>query len=221
VTGALDAFRWRVPVEAIDQPAGALLAAKVEALVGLGAGVEPALAHAGAAKPVAAYPPTQTAEAIDQPAVATAGSAVAVAITPAPLSKPAPAPAAAAPAPKSVEPLPIAARVATDGIAAASADRLPQAETPGEADLKERIRLAAQRAVAASSASATAAPKTAAPKTTVPKTAAVRRTQASPPRSRKSVEPQIFVPPRAPDDPGPEPTDGDAVEAGPLRPAKA
>ena len=63
VTGALDAFRWRVPVEAIDAPAGALLAAKVEALVGLGAGAEPALAHAATAKPAAAFPPTETAVA--------------------------------------------------------------------------------------------------------------------------------------------------------------
>ena len=44
VTGALDAFRWRVPVE---EQGGALLAAKVEALAGLGAGPEPALEHAG------------------------------------------------------------------------------------------------------------------------------------------------------------------------------
>ena len=38
VTGALDAFRWRVPVEPMQADGGALLAAKVEALVGLGAG---------------------------------------------------------------------------------------------------------------------------------------------------------------------------------------
>ena len=67
----------------------------------------------------------------------------------------------------------------------------------------------------------TRTPKTAPPKITVPKTAAVKRTQASTPRSRKPIEPKIFVPPRAPDDPGPEPTDGDGVETGPLRPAKA
>ena len=36
VTGALDAFRWRVPVEPVDADGGALLAAKVEALVGFG-----------------------------------------------------------------------------------------------------------------------------------------------------------------------------------------
>ena len=48
VTGALDAFRWRVPVEVIDAPGGALLAAKVEALVGLGAAAEPRLAPSAA-----------------------------------------------------------------------------------------------------------------------------------------------------------------------------
>jgi HemY protein len=37
VTGQLDAFQWRVPVEAIDQAEGELLAAKVDALVSLGA----------------------------------------------------------------------------------------------------------------------------------------------------------------------------------------
>jgi HemY protein len=37
VTGKLDAFRWRVPVEAVDQPHGTLLSSKIEALVGLGA----------------------------------------------------------------------------------------------------------------------------------------------------------------------------------------
>ena len=80
VTGALDAFRWRVPVEAIDAPAGALLSAKVEALVGLGAGGEPALAHAGSAKPVAAFPPTETAVTIDRPAAASLDAARAITV---------------------------------------------------------------------------------------------------------------------------------------------
>jgi HemY protein len=209
VTGALDAFRWRVPVEAIDQPAGALLAAKVEALVGLGAGAEPALAHAGAAKPVAAYPPTQTAETIDQPAVAPARSAAAITV----------------PAPVPVQPLPAAARAAAD----IGAIPLPPVETPVDEDLKERIKLAAQRAVAASSAADPAPPKPVVSKTATPKTAAPNSIIAQiagtktppPPRARKTVEPKIFVPPRAPDDPGPEPTDGDRLETGPLRPAKA
>ena len=43
VTGALDAFRWRVPVEAIDQPAGALLSRQ-----GRGAGGPGGRCRAGA-----------------------------------------------------------------------------------------------------------------------------------------------------------------------------
>jgi HemY protein len=217
VTGALDAFRWRVPVEAIDQPAGALLAAKVEALVGLGAGAEPALAHPQAIKPVAAYPPTETAETIDHRAVAHSGVVGNVIAT----SKPAPAPAPSDVAPTPGEPLPIAARLASDGSLAASQDRLPQGEMPDEDDMKERLRLAAQRTIAASSAPEIAVPKTAAPRATVAKTAAAKRAQTSPPRPRTPAELKIFVPPRAPDDPGPEPTDGDGVETGALRPAKA
>ena len=159
----------------------------------------------------------QTAETIAQPAVVPASSAVAVTIT-AP-SKP--APTVAAPAP--VELLPAAARATTDGSFAAVADRPPHAETPDEDDLRERIRLAAQRAIAASSVPEIATTKTAAPKTMPPKTVVVKKTQvpALPPRPRKTVEPKIFVPPRAPDDPGPEPSDGDGIEVGPLRPAKA
>jgi HemY protein len=40
VTGAHDAFQWKVPVEAIDTPQGAMLTDKVEELIGLGARAE-------------------------------------------------------------------------------------------------------------------------------------------------------------------------------------
>jgi HemY protein len=43
VTGALDAFQWKIPVEAIDTPQGTMLTDKVEELVGLGARAEPLL----------------------------------------------------------------------------------------------------------------------------------------------------------------------------------
>ncbi len=56
VTGVLDAFRWRVPVEPIEQPGGALLAAKVEALVGLAAQPETPIPPAPADGEVAATP---------------------------------------------------------------------------------------------------------------------------------------------------------------------
>jgi HemY protein len=219
VTGALDAFRWRVPVEAIDQPAGALLSAKVEALVGLGAGADPVLAHASAAQPVAAYPPTETAEAVDQPAVVPVEPAREAAPPPKPVVT---TPAAAVPAAMPVAPLPVAASAAVDADVVANTNRSPPAEAVDEDELRERIRLAAQRAIAASSVPPPVKVKPTFTKSPAPKPAAVPRTQAEPlSRPRKIVEPKIFVPPRAPDDPGPEPIDGDGLETGPLRPAKA
>ncbi len=188
VTGALDAFRWRVPVEAIDEPAGALLAAKVEALVGLGAGSEPALEHASSAKPAAAFPATETVEPVDKP-------------PPAPVEEAAPPPksaeirpAEAAAGVKPVEPVPVAARVAADAGAEVAAERLPAMEDT--------------------------APTRAAAVPATPR----KKPETTSGRSRKLIEPKIFVPPRAPDDPGPESGDGSSLEIGeigPFRPSGA
>jgi hypothetical protein len=201
-------------VEAVDAPAGALLSAKVEALVGLGAEADPALANPASSKPAAAFPPTETAVAIDAPSAVPAEAARE--------SVPPPAPAVvtvapvreAAPPPKPVESSPLAASVALDAVTKPA--RPPQAEAPDEDDLRERIRLAAQRAIAASSV-----PEPVAVKSAPVKTVPAKRMQAPPPpRPRRTAEPKIFVPPRAPDDPGPEPTDGDGLTASPLRPVK-
>jgi hypothetical protein len=124
-----------------------------------------------------------------------------------------------------VAPLPVAARVDV-------AERPPQVEASEEDDLRERIRLAAQRAIAESNAPKTIPPKPVAPKTIVPKipapkvaalaVSAAKKVQPPTARSRKTDEPKIFVPPRAPDDPGPELTgEGDGVEFGPFRPTGA
>ena len=148
MSGALDAFRWRVPVEAVDAPAGALLSAKVEALVGLGAEADPALANPASSKPAAAFPPTETAVAIDAPSAVPAEAAREVAAPPAPAVVTVAPVREAAPPPKAVEPSPLAASVASDAVTKPA--RPPQAEAPDEDDLRERIRLAAQRAIAAS-----------------------------------------------------------------------
>jgi HemY protein len=209
VTGALDAFRWRVPVE---EQGGALLAAKVEALAGLGSGLEAALEHTGAAKPAAAFPVTETVEAVDRPVPVAAPIEIAIAPIPPPAAEPKPAVTAPASAPSEV--LPAAARVAVVGSSIGGSD--------GEEDgLRERIRLAAQRAVAASSVPETPAATSAAPKPAAPKPVPARRPEAPPSRPRKSGEPKIFVPPRAPDDPGPEATEDTALDIGPLRPSGA
>ena len=182
VTGALDAFRWRVPVE---EQGGALLAAKVEALAGLGAGLEPALEHAGATKIATAFPVT---EPVERPVAVAAPATIAATSIPLPAAEPKPAAAARVPVPARVAPADSHAR--GDG---------------EEDDLRERIRLAAQRAIAASDVpEAAIAPKPAVRKPPAPKPAAAKSSAAPPTRARKSGEPKIFVPPRAPDDPGPE-----------------
>jgi len=206
VTGALDAFRWRVPAEAIDKPAGALLGAKLGALVEFAAAGEPALAHPTASPPTAAFPGHATAEPIEA----------------------ATAPADTGPADKPVAPMSVAARAAPTAAATATRGGVVPADRADADDLKERIRLAAQRAIAASPAPAptpenaaaansvraikptappqprtvglkTIGPKTVGPKTVEPKMAEPKTVEP------KTVEPKIFVSPRAPDDPGLEP----------------
>jgi hypothetical protein len=118
--------------------------------------------------------------------------------------------------------LPVAARAA---VPAASA-------SPDEDDLRERIRLAAQRAVAVSNARETTAAKPVPEKPAAPRSAAAKPAQVSAPppakkaqtqpvRPRKADEPKIWVPPRAPDDPGPEIAEESDLEIGPLRPSGA
>jgi HemY protein len=167
VTGALDAFRWRVPVEAVDAPAGARLAAKVEALVGLGGGTEPRLEHetAAASKP-AAFPRPETIEP--------AGKPVSTVNEPSP-----PAPKAALPAADTAAAAP-ATPLAADA-RSAEPRRADAGMNPPTRDMREQ-------APAPPAISEEAAPTA----------------ETAPRRQRKTIEPKIFVPPHAPDDPGTE-----------------
>jgi HemY protein len=196
-TGTLDAFRWRVPVE---EKADALLAAKVEALAGLGVGSEPALEHPSALKPAAAIPGPQTVEVVAQPEppAAAPASPIAPAAPEAATSPPSrPAPAPVEPGPKAAPVLPAAARIVPDGSTSPTQPRVrPYEDTQ---DLGE----------------ATVVPSIPAP------SAPARKPQPSPLRARKTTEPKIFVPPRAPDDPGPDPVEDAALEIGPLQPSGA
>jgi HemY protein len=78
VTGALDAFQWRVPVEAAEPRDSELLAQKIEELVALGARPETMLA-AGAAVASAAATETATDEVKTAPSEAEAAAAAPVA----------------------------------------------------------------------------------------------------------------------------------------------
>jgi HemY protein len=70
VTGALDAFRWRVPVESMDKGEAEVLAAKLEELVALGG----PRAHAGPDAEKPAETITRTAETIEASTVRDAKS---------------------------------------------------------------------------------------------------------------------------------------------------
>jgi HemY protein len=211
VTGALDAFRWRVPVEAVDGQAGRLLSAKVEALAGLGARPETALAHAGASAEATPIPAAETVEVVEAATAAPAAKATGAPTQPATVPRTQPVEASRAP---EEEAPPVAARTASDHAAGNSSDA-------NDDDLRERIRLAAQRAVAASET--VAAPNPQPTKGTQPQAAQKpdRAPVAERQRPRRTTEPNIFVPPRAPDDPGPEASEENSLAIGPLRPSGA
>jgi HemY protein len=189
VTGALDAFRWRVPAEAVDAEAGALLSAKMEALAGRAVAGASMLEQPQASPPavVAPHPRIETAEWSDAPSVRPREKSGGPALT---RSEPSPG-------------------------QVVRANGQVQPNDLENDDLREKIRRAAERGVAAS-----AAPEGEGAKALLAKTTAIKRAQSTQGRSGRGVEPKIFVPPRAPDDPGTEPADASAEPAR-LRPTKA
>lgn len=155
VTATLDAFAWRVPAETIDKVEGDVLAAKMEALVPLGAMPETVIEHAAA--PVQAAPPPAAAS---QPHSAPVEDAQATTIRPAQQN------------------------------AAASTDLIRMREPPVHTDVR--------------------------PKPAVAVASLGDRSQTG-----KTTKPRIFVPPRAPDDPGPDnagvvPPENDLAEIDPY-----
>jgi HemY protein len=170
VTGALDAFQWRAPVEAGSDQSAASLAAKVEALIALGSAAEARTATARTQPP-----PTQAPAAIAVPPGPRPAAAPARTLPPAAVVTP-PQAAPPAPAPKVAPPL-AERHIEPDEIL-----------EPTDAPYRQRT-------------ASTPAPKPQpAPKPALP---------PSQPRVRKPAEPKIFVPPHAPDDPGPEPAEDD------------
>ena len=180
VSGTLDAFQWRPPVDAPQDQSAASLAAKVESLMALGSTADARTMTAQVPIPA----PTEPAEIEPAPAPAEARTVALPANDPAvgappvqdPPAQPAPAPAAArdnAPVVEVSEP----------------------AATPTE---EERTAPPARPRLEPE----------------------VKPTRSAPMRPRKPTEPKIFVPPRAPDDPGTE-TAEDDFTAYPASGAKA
>lgn len=252
VTGALDAFQWRVPIEAAEPGDKELLARKIEELVALGARPEsminpPTTAVDVTAAPVASPAAPPSAPAM-QPAAASApaprnetvdAEVVEVrrkpgAEEPAKAAAAAPAPAAAAtaasvsanPAPP---PMPEATR--TPGTSASASQAAPSAANaaPGSAPAQPEPAQSVAASPASSSPPKAAAPGASTPPASVGASAAAATTVASASSAKQETteaatpsatkpaaelkpaattkppsEPRIFVPPRAPDDPGPD-----------------
>jgi HemY protein len=166
VTGALDAFQWRVPVESMDRGDGEMLAAKLEELVALGG--------------------PEGGSSADE--VAAARKKVDDATT--------------------IEVVPVTEPVRKTGASTGKAAETQRKTAPAKP--------APESAPEPAPVTAPAARQTTA---SVPPTSSGRTKSQSETERRRKPEPRIFVPPPAPDDPGPEGSQDDI--APPLRPKPA
>jgi HemY protein len=181
VTGALDAFQWKVPVESAEKPDQALLAAKLEELVALGVAPD-----AIEAKPVASEP------VLRAPA------------SPAPDKTTAPAETAVA---ENADLLAEAVKTPENPVSVAASDKptakpevTASSNAPGG---KETSSSQAPVSAGSSPKQTTGAPSTKPPQpqtsSAAPKTTPMARAAAAKPDDQR-----MFVSPRAPDDPGPD-----------------
>ncbi len=220
VTGQLDAFQWRVPVESLENSEGELLARKLDELVALGAPDESAAAEKIIEVKAEAEERRATPKAAKSTTTATVATSAAAPATvqPATPGQPAAKPAAAS-------------KPSAETIITASADVAPSAPVLREATVKvsqaspvgiekrattgspapskpaaEPVK-AAEKVRASEPETVKVKPGSAAPAAADPvkRTGAETSRPAAKEQSRLATsEPKIFVPPRAPDDPGPE-----------------
>jgi len=186
-TGALDAFQWRVAVESIDKQSQELIAAKLEELVELGARSEAALEVKPAAVEAAASHTAQPSPA----------SKAAADIEPSAKGPPT--------AGRGVRPNEAAADVVT--IEPIEPDlRLPVPDTaPASAQSSQEGASAPDtRGQSGRKSSSASTPKKPSPEVRADADVAKPSAQPSRPARGKPPEPRIFVPPHAPDDPGPD-----------------
>jgi HemY protein len=177
VTGVLDAFQWRVPVESIDKQSQELIAAKLEELVELGARPDVALES----KPISP----------DVPARGSQGAHDIEPITEETQSEG----NGARPSESVADAVTIEAVVAGERRPATDAAPVAAKST------KERLPAAAARLQPSAKASS---PSPSAKKGLPEARANLDVGGPNPPVRGKQAEPRIFVPPHAPDDPGPD-----------------
>jgi HemY protein len=213
VTGQLDAFQWRVPVEMVGGSNTELIARRHEELVALGAP-----AAVVASTETSAGPAPAAKSGADRPAVARRAVPVDAVVVEDMNSKPV-APKAgpdAAKAPVEPDPKPAATPPAASPEAASVPTAPPAATTqpPTGAMPSNTGAVAARPASSAPPSVHDAAPK---PVTAQPASAAARAKKLSDPAPAATAkEPRIFVVPHAPDDPGPDASEPDAVKG--IRP---
>ena len=208
VTGALDAFQWRVPVEPMIESEGEVLASKLEELVALGA-------------PREVVTPAETApEKTAQVEVKPQTADVTVAET---IEDPIPLKADKG----SVPPTP--ARNVRDSTKSTKAVQTPatrpeptaappivEAPTGSQAQARQEQRKISAKEKAEPAARASAAEPIPRDRASQKGPVADRET----PKTIRPVEPRIFEAPRPPDDPGPDTGDQDDIGP-PLRPQRA
>lgn len=206
VTGALDAFQWRVPVEAVEPRDKELLAQKLEELVQIGAPREAAIAAAPAAAasevaPAPAEPATVSdtvAPTVVSTSAKTADAVDAEVVDVVKVVSTTPDTTAAAPAKSDAEP--------TMKVVDVTPPKKPAVEVE---DASKPVKSVGTGSSASSgkgsngnngASTASVAPaKTTETEVVLVKDAAKKGVSAA----AKPAEPKIFVSPRAPDDPGP------------------
>jgi HemY protein len=194
VTGALDAFEWRTPSDAVKGASDALfddVAALSVELESVARGVSEVSVHAEPRGPaMQPAPAAERTRIIDHAPVAVAP----VEPRPAPVVTPTPAPVSATPVqPSPVPPKPVA--VLREAVAEIIPVRRPAEAAPAPVTREQAPTLPV----------AAEAPRPVVPPVP-PKPAPVA------PVPVRRAEPKIFVPDRAPDDPGPEPAEPDEAQ---------
>ncbi|MGI9424239.1 MAG: heme biosynthesis HemY N-terminal domain-containing protein [Hyphomicrobiaceae bacterium] len=204
VSGALDAFQWRVPVEAAEPRDKELLAQKIEELVKLGVSPETMLGGSGAvvADGLGGSHPVDSDDANKMPVPAgDAGHATDLEAVDVEAVE--------------VKPSEVKLGEVKPGDATETGDRKQPSVEPAASPARSVGPVTAPGAVAAEAAAAT--DQTSQTEPTAPDRQAAAKVQGQQSSSAPPVETKIFVSPRAPDDPGPP--EGANPPSKPLRDA--
>jgi len=215
VTGAIDAFQWRVPVESLDAGSANILGERLEELLAVSAPPPPASRPAPEPSPAVIAevrePPPRAPVRAAEPEII---DAEAVTVRTVPAARPARL-TAAPPAPAVALPDVSGAGDATVSGAdtAAATSKIPKPEGAAE---PSQINKAGEQADAKGAEVSSALPSA-----SRAQRLGAEASRSARPGMKPASEPKIFVAPRAPDDPGPEEGEIAQEEPYPKRPFRA